>query len=225
MITLTRDAALASTTRGPSGSAAEQYFALVQQLRPAGHPASAAATVGVTACARGACVSTVAANLAAAAAQTGQRTLLVDLSSTHPALAARLAMSGDLGLREALACAARPAECVKATSIPNLSLLAVNNGDDSRVLSVDAARMHELFRSLEQDFHFIVVDLPVTDSGVCMATAGMLDGVLLVMESERTNSQAALRATQRLVHANAKLLGVILNKHREHLPSWLDARL
>jgi Mrp family chromosome partitioning ATPase len=53
----------------------------------------------------------------------------------------------------------------------------------------------------------------------------MLDGMLLVMESERTNPEAALRAKQRLIHANARFLGVILNKHRQHLPSWLDARL
>lgn len=224
MITLTQDAAPASTTRSASGSVAEQYLALVQALRPAGSRADTAATVGVTGCARQAGVSTVAANLAAAAARAGERTLLIDLSSARPALASRLAMSGDLGLREALA-GAPPAECVKASPIPNLSLLAVNSADDSRVLCVDADRVHQLLRSLERDFGFIIVDLPAADSGVCAATAGMLDGVLLVMESERTNPEAAMRAKQRLIQANAKLLGAILNKHRRHIPAWLDARL
>jgi Mrp family chromosome partitioning ATPase len=225
MITLTQDAALASITRTPAGLVAEEYFALVQMLRPATDRAQSAASVGVTSCSRGAGVSTVAANLAAAAAQSGEGALLIDLSSTRPALATRLGMSGELGLREALQGDARPIDCVKATPIPNLSLLAVNDGDDSRMLSVDGTRMHDLLKAIERDFGFVIVDLPVTDSGVCVGTAGVVDGVLLVMESERSSADAALRARQRLIQANARLLGVILNKHCRHIPTWLDARL
>jgi Mrp family chromosome partitioning ATPase len=167
----------------------------------------------------------VAANLAIAAARTGEQTLLLDLSSTGPALAKRLVMSGDLGLRDALSRESRPIECVKSSPVLNLSLLAVNDGDGSQVLSVDGNRVYGLIQSLEQHFDFIVVDLPATDTGLCIATVGTLDGVLIVLESEVTHSEAAHRATQRLIDANAKLLGIILNKHHRHVPAWLDRRL
>lgn len=228
MITLTRDAASAPITRHTgAGVVAEQYYSLAHLLQPAGDQSSAVGKlVGITSCAPGAGVSTVAANLAIAAAESGDRpVLLLDLSSTRPSLADRFAMFDDLGLRDALAPGAHPSQCVKPSPIDNLSLLAVNDPGDARELSIDGSRVNALLRSLEHDFGFIVVDLPTTNSGLCVATAGMFDGILLVMEAERTNSEAALRAKQRLIHANARFLGIILNKHRRHIPAWLDTRL
>jgi len=178
----------------------------------------------VTSCAKGAGASTVAANLAMAAAQTcDRRVLLLDLSSTRPALAKWLDMSGDLGLYDALAGDSHPSECAKASPITNLSLLAVNEANTPRSLKMDGGRVHQLLRSLEHDFGFIVVDLPPAQSGLCFAAAGALSGVLLVMETERTNCDAAYHAKQRLIHANAALLGVILNEH-SHRSNWLDSK-
>jgi Mrp family chromosome partitioning ATPase len=165
----------------------------------------------------------VAANLAMAAAHTCDRpVLLLDLSTTRPALAKRLDLSGDLGLRAALAADSQPSACVKQSPIANLSLLAVNDACDPQVLSMDGGQIHQLLRSLENDFGFIVVDLPPAESGLCFAAVGALSGVLLVMEAERTHSDAAYRAKQRLIHGNAALLGVILNEH-SHRSHWLDS--
>ena len=80
-------------------------------------------------------------------------------------------------------------------------------------------------RSLENDFGFIVADLPTVESSLCFVSAGLLSGVLLVMEAERTRSDIAARANQRLVDARANVLGIVLNKHPQHLPNWLEARL
>jgi len=205
---------------------AEEYYGLVYSLRSSGMPTAAPASVGVTSCDSGAGVSTVALNLAVAAAQTDeQQVLLVDLSTTRSAASSRFSMKGDLGLREALADPVAPGRFVRATPIARLSLLAFNEGDDPRALCGDCSRVSDLLRALEADFSFIVVDLPSTDSSLCFATAGLLKGVLLVMEAERTRCEAAVRAKQRLIHAHANVLGVILNKQQQHIPDWLDARL
>jgi Mrp family chromosome partitioning ATPase len=92
-------------------------------------------------------------------------------------------------------------------------------------LGIDCGRLNELLASLSREFGFIVVDLPQAESSVCFAAAGLLNGVLLVMEAERTHHAAASRAKARLLHANAAVLGVIFNKHRQHLPNWLSSRL
>ena len=225
MNTLTQGTPSARRDGPGAGAVAEQYQALVHWLQSGGNAsATEPKTIGVTSCERRAGVSTVAANLAVAAARTCDRpVLLLDLSSTRPALAKRLEMAGDLGLRAALAGDSHPSECVKASPIANLSLLAVNEACAPRTLSMDGGRLHQLLRSLERDFGFIVVDLPPAESGLCFAAVGALSGVLLVMEAERTLCDAAYRAKQRLIHANAVLLGVILNEH-SHRSHWLDAR-
>ncbi len=136
-------------------------------------------------------------------------------------------MFGDLGLAAALSGEQRPSACAKTSPLANLSLLALTLDDEVayQALTRDGSRVYELLRSLEGDFGFIVVDLPPTDSGLCFSTAGTLNGVLLVMEAQRTHSAEAARAKQRLIHANAAVLGVILNKQAQELPGWLDARL
>ncbi len=237
MITLTQDSATTSTRRGGTGGAvAEQYYALAHWLRPAqdalaGDQSVQPKTVGVTSCVRGAGVSTVAANLAVAAARTGdQPVLLVDLSGHGSPLANQLAVkSGDLprelSLAAALAGRAQPQECVIASTIPQLSLLGGADLASSPLSMIDGGRIVDLLRDLEHHYSFVVVDLPPTDSGLCFSTAGTLDGVLLVMDGQRTHSGAAARAKQRLIHANAAVLGIILNHHSLDLPRWLDARL
>jgi Mrp family chromosome partitioning ATPase len=226
MITLTQDSVAASTQRGgTSGAVAEQYYALANWLRPAGAARDGEPrAIGVTSCVTGAGVSTVAANLAIAAARTGnQPVLLVDLSGRRSQIAAQFAMSGDLGLEAAIAGDLPAAECVKPTPIENLSLLALS--ERSLLSSFDGNRLVALLHELERDFSFLVIDLPPTDSGLCFSMVGTLNGVLLVMDGQRTHGQIAVRAKQRLIHANAAVLGVILNNHARDLPRWLDARI
>jgi protein-tyrosine kinase len=223
MITLTRASASSGRGMGPD-SAAEKYQSLVHWIGLSSQATSVEGkTIGVTGCARYAGVSTVAANLAVAAAQSCDRpVLLLDLSCTRPLLATRLGMTGDMGLREALARDSGRGECVKETRIPNLSLLAVNEPIPAQILSTDGRLVNDLLREVERQFGLIVVDLPPIDSGLCFATAGLLNGVLMVIEAQHTNCEAALRAKQRLIHANAAVLGVIMNKYSSDLPDWLD---
>jgi Mrp family chromosome partitioning ATPase len=228
MITLTPDSAPPVAARsGRTGPVADQYYSLVHWLRAVGDmSADAPKSVGVTGCSDGAGVSTVAMNLATAAADAGDRpVLLLDLSTTRASAATRFAMPGDLGLRDALADVPHAAEYVKPSPVANLSLLGANFSGPSPALNVDVARLTDLLQSLENDFGFIVVDLPTVESSVCFVAAGLLNGVLLVMEPERTRLETAARAKQRLMDARANVLGVILNKQPRHLPGWLEARL
>jgi Mrp family chromosome partitioning ATPase len=212
MLTLARDSMPAKPGLG-GGIVAEQYHALVHWIRSSGGAnATEAKTIGVTGCTPGAGVSTVAANLAVAAAQGCDRpVLLLDLSSARPLLGTRLAMSGDFGLRRALSGDSHPGQSVTASPIPNLSLLAIGEAGSLKPRNTDGRQVNDLLRDLERDFCFIVVDLPPVDSGLCFAISGALDGVLLVIEAQRTHGESAARAKQRLIHANAAVLGVILN--------------
>ena len=226
MITLTQDSTVASSPRRIRDDAAEQYYSLVHWLQSGRDPSTArSTTVGVTSCDSGAGTSTVALNLATAAAQVGQRpVLLLDLSGRGK-VASRLGISDDSDLRAALASDGLASQCVNASEIPNLFLLGAENEADAQALTLDRRGVNELVRSLEADFGLIVVDLPPTESSVCFAVAGLLDGVLLITEAERTRRNVAARAQQRLIQAQANVLGVILNKHRQYIPTWLNARL
>ncbi len=229
MSTLTADFPIAATSvlQNAGGvPVSENYHSLVHWLRAVGDVSGVTAkSIGVTSCSRAAGVSTVAANLALAAAQAGETVVLLDLSTTRPAIATRYAMPGDLGLRGALADLAHAGDYVKATPVDRFSVLAANLPGEPQPLSLDSASVNGLLRSLENDFSLIVVDLPTVESSLCFVASGLLNGVLLVMEPECTRMDTAARAKQRLMDARASVLGVILNKVPQQLPTWLEARL
>lgn len=228
MITLPSGSAGVAAPRNGFGPLIDdQYYALVHWIRSVGDPSGQAPrTIGLSSCASGAGVSTVASNLAIAAARSSDRgVLLLDLSATRPGGSNRLGRVADMSLREAMTDTAQVSRCARVSSIANLSLLTVDSADEPQSLNVDSCKVNEFVRALEDDFGFIVVDLPPVDSSLCFVTVGSLSGVLLVMEAERTRSETAARAKQRLIDARASILGVILNKHLQHLPSWLERRL
>lgn len=228
MLTLTPSSPAVSTTRKGCGQpVAEQYYSLVHWLRAVGDISGVAPkSIGVTSCAHGAGVSTVASNLAIVAAEIGdQPVLLLDLSAARPHASRRFRMTGDLGLHEALLDPGQAACYAKPTPVANLLLLGGDGETPGQMASLDSAKMSDLMRSLESEFSFMVLDLPTVESSLCFVAAGLLNGVLLVIEAERTRMETAARAKQRLIDARANVLGVILNKYSQHLPNWLDARV
>jgi Mrp family chromosome partitioning ATPase len=226
MITLTQESTAAPIKdRVRNKVVADRYYSLVHWLRSGFNAESdRSPVVGITSCTPGAGTSTVALNLALAASQLGQRpALLIDLSG-HGNFALRLGVSGDAGLNRALT-TDLPAGCVKATDVPNLFFLGIDEGDGEWALNLDRAKVKEFVRSMEPEFGLTVIDLPSTESSVCFAVAGLTDGVLLIMEAERTRRDVAIGAQQRLIEAQANVLGVVLNKHRQYIPNWLDVKL
>ena len=53
----------------------------------------------------------------------------------------------------------------------------------------------------------------------------MVDGVLLVVHSGKSSRKVVAHARKLLQDVGARIIGVVLNKAREYLPAWLDARL
>jgi Mrp family chromosome partitioning ATPase len=226
MITLTSTAARSNAALADRPArVSDEYYSLVHWLRTVGIASGVAPRLlGVTSCTRGSGVSTVAANVAIAAAQISEEpVLLLDLTGSQGVPRGELGRSGDDHLSDS------PADPwsnqrVRPTSVANLSVLSVASAAEPPGGALDAGRIHDLLEGLENDFGFVVVDLPAVESSLCFVAAGLLNGVLLVMEAERTRGHVAARAKQRLIDANANLLGVILNKHPQHVPSWLETR-
>jgi len=194
------------------------YSVLLQWLRDGGGSAQAPRNVGVTSCQRGSGVSTVTKNLAAAAAAScDQPVLLLDLSRiTSP----QLPRAKDESCRQR----SLPADLARATACPNLFVLRAGEEQDDARWSANFSPFELLASSLEEEYGYVIVDLPTTDSSLCFQAAGLLDGVLLVIEAERTSSAAATRAKNRLLRAHANLPGVLFNNYSQHLPKWLEAR-
>jgi len=199
----------------------DRYFEVLMQRLSLGHNASTdgkPCALGVTACGEGQGVSTVAARLAVAVAQSGGGpVVLVDASAQRPSVGKRFDAESSRGLADVLEGTESLFDCLVDSPIDDLSLL-LPGASMQPTSCVDPTALEQLVDSLTHVFPRVIVDLPqAIDSPLCHAWAEQLDGVLLVIEAERVPPELAQRACQQLAAAKANVVGVVYNKSPRRL--------
>jgi hypothetical protein len=79
---------------------------------------------------------------------------------------------------------------------------------------------------LRSEFDYTIIDCPsLKESGDLLSVAPFVDGVILVIEANRTRRDEPRQAEQSITAAGGTLLGYILNKRQEEIPDWLERKL
>jgi polysaccharide biosynthesis transport protein len=176
--------------------------------------------VGVTGCADGAGVSTLASGLAAALSKTGDgNVLLVDMNVDQGVAHSFYKGKPGCGISDAL----EPENRAGAQVQENLYVATLNNGCDDKLMKVFPTRFNHLMPRLKaSDYDYIIFDMPpVTQTSATPRLASYMDLALLVLESEKTSQHSAARASALMREARANVAAV-LNKHRSHMPAVLS---
>jgi Mrp family chromosome partitioning ATPase len=176
---------------------------------------------GLMSCKPGEGVTTLTAALAASAASHFQlRTVLVDCNLNEPAVHRLFSMGIDPGLQNALCEPTRVSEFVRPSAVENLSLLTA--GDVELGASPGCLpNLSHVLSELREAFELIIVDAPPFGNGASSGIGSLLDGMVLVVEAERARMDCVQAMASSLRGAGVTLLGVVMNKRREHVPSWL----
>ncbi len=173
-------------------------------------------TLMVTSAEAGEGKSITSANLAVVMAQSGARVILVDADLRKPKQHTVFGVSKRPGLAEALKGGDIEALLYPVTSKGvNLSLWLLPAGDTipnpAEVLG--SHRMQQLGKQLLELADIVIYDTPpvlaVTDSQVM---GRMVDGALLVIDTQKTSSAAVHRALESLMQVNTPLVGAVLNR-------------
>jgi len=79
---------------------------------------------------------------------------------------------------------------------------------------------------IRQRFDLILIDSPAFSASVDgIDLCAMVDGVVLVIEAERTRSPVTKETKERIRSSGGNLLGIVFNKHRHYLPEWIYKKL
>lgn len=110
-------------------------------------------------------------------------------------------------------------------STPQLSILPAGCGELlARVIG--RPRDDDPFDRMSAHFDLVIVDLPATESPRgCGFPLTDLDGILLVLKAQSTADVVAQKALRQLSKNDGKVLGIVFNQCRTHLPRWIDKRL
>jgi Mrp family chromosome partitioning ATPase len=101
------------------------------------------------------------------------------------------------------------------------SLLGAPNGSSAEIGEVAALKS-----TLTNTFEYVLIDAPsVADLSWAPAIGAMTDGVILVVQAERTRWPVALNSKQEFEAGGAKVLGVFLNRRRFYIPARIYRRV
>ncbi|MGO4499655.1 CpsD/CapB family tyrosine-protein kinase [Paenibacillus sp. 2RAB27] len=156
--------------------------------------------------------STTLINLAVAYAQTDKKVLIIDGDLRKPTMHHTLHVSNRWGLTNLLTNQLTIREVLQDTFIPNLQIITSGPIPPNPSEILASKKMISTIEELKQRFDVILIDAPpaiaVTDSQII---ASRTDGVILVVNSDRTKREAVLKAKQNLDNVRARILGVVLN--------------
>ena len=79
-----------------------------------------------------------------------------------------------------------------------------------------------LWVHLRKQFDVIVIDSsPIDTSDQSLELFGEVDGVVMVIEAEKTRSQVISHLKDQIIHCGGNLLGMVFNKQRFYIPNWI----
>lgn len=174
--------------------------------------------VGVTSCAKGAGVSSIATGLAASLSETGEgNVLLVDMTVEGGAAQYFHKGNPNCGLDSALKAETKENALVRE----NLYMVTepMRGNELQQVLPKRFAGLISKVRS--SDYDYIIFDMPpVAETTMTFRAARLMDMVLLVIESEKTNQDVVKRVMSLLAESQAKV-SMVLNKTQTYVPRRL----
>lgn len=156
--------------------------------------------------------STVAANLALAASQSGKNVLLIDADLRRSTQHLLFRTPHNIGLSEVLDNEIEVRNAIQSTPIANLSVLTSGRIPANPAELLSSVRWDQMMMSIRGDYDLIIVDTPpvLAVSDPCII-APRIDGLLLVVHLFKTTKSAILKSRELLQTHHVRLLGTVAN--------------
>lgn len=197
-----------------TGPAAESFRAIRTALpQPGGQPGDSASVMVVAGVSAGDSGAPVAANLAAAQARAGRRTLLIDADLAAASLGALLGLPRGRGLADALAAPGVSSPETSRWEPGSVDVLTAGSdgGAEGSADLVQPGRVAEVLADLRSRYDVVLVSTPAAlDSVTASAIGAAADGVILVATWGSTSLAAAAHAGDRVNMNASSLVGSVL---------------
>jgi capsular exopolysaccharide synthesis family protein len=108
----------------------------------------------------------------------------------------------------------------------NLSVGLLSKTAGQAPYLIDTARYDRLWEFLRERFDIVLIDSPpATSSSDFLSLANRSDGIVLVVEADKTRWPILKNVKERIVKNGGNILGIVLNKRRHYIPRWIYDRM
>ena len=197
----------------PFGEQAEVFRELRSRLLLEALPEGAPFTLAVLSPHAGDGKTYIAANLAAAFSQLGERTLLIDADLRAARLESLLGRNGGAGLSNVLAGLAECADTPRrVNAVRNLWFMAAGALPPNPLELLQRASFQQLLAQMKERFDRVVVDTSAASRGAdCRVVAARCEASIVVARKDETRWDA-LQSLVAALERSARIAGVVMNE-------------
>lgn len=214
--------ARASKVKIENGASISLYHSIVMLL-----PSMASRVVQFQSAQIGEGTSTLVRELAMAAAfKLKKSVLLLDLNQKRPNQCNYFNKSSELSWKDS------PDGHItfneNGSRVKDTSLYVTQLPSDVTPASIigELPRIETFIEGLKKEFDLILIDSPsATSCAECLMLTPKVDGVILVVEAEKTRWQTVDKIKANIQAHEGKILGVVLNKRRYPIPNFIYNRI
>lgn len=207
----------------PNSSVTEQYRILRTNIQAISskHPIKA---ITITSSTHREGKTITAINLAISMAHdlNKKQVLLIDGDLRRAGISKYLGFNSKVGLSDLITNGTSIDEALLNIGIDNFTILPAGKIPPNPAELLGSVKMKNLIGILKTKYDYIIIDtppiIPVTDSGVIGAQT---DGVIIVIQAERTQKGVVEHGESLLKQAQAKVLGYILTNIQYHIPGYI----
>lgn len=158
--------------------------------------------------------STIAVNLALTSAAIGQRVLLVDADLRNPKIHVKLGLPNLRGLSDTITTDLSLNDAIQRSHLDdNLFILTAGSVPPDPVKLLSSKKAQYLMEQFQAFFDIVIYDTPpVVNLADASIIGANVDGAILVVALEKTNSSLVMKALDDFNLSGASVLGVVANK-------------
>jgi len=171
--------------------------------------------------------STVARQLAKAASlRLGKAVLLIDLDRSRPEFQVFVDIAPEASLEDVMKSDAPLEKAFCQVEDSSLYVMPLFQQSSLNPRTLDSAKNAMFWETLKDRFDMIILDTPpATLFPDGLALVRHVDGVVMVVEAEKTRWPVALGVKEKIVQNGGNVLGIVFNKRRFYIPEWIYKRL
>jgi len=155
-----------------------------------------------------------------------ERVLLIEMNARRPSLFWRMGLSSPEGVTHLFSGQSQAAAVIQATAAQHFDVLHVGEKDPTKIQLHLEAAFPQLLENALKSYDVVIVDAPpIVLSPETPPMASMVDGVVVVVQCGKTKREVVQRALGMIGQCKGKVLGLVLNRKKYHIPDFIYRRL
>lgn len=152
----------------------------------------------------------------------GKKVLLIDADRYHPTHHKFFGIQFDEGWQEIIHNRLPAESAIHRFENSNLFLCPSSNTTRCTPELFDAEVTESFLKAIRKQFDLLVIDsTPIAKSPDGLGIVPKTDGVILVVEAEKTKWTVVENTKQQIQNVGGNILGVVLNKRNYHIPDFI----